>query len=44
MSRDAALLTAAKALKMNLSRAAQAGVRNADAKAPRWIAANGAAL
>jgi antitoxin CcdA len=46
LSLDAALLTEAKALKVNLSRAAEEGVRNAVvvAKSEQWKAANAAAL
>jgi antitoxin CcdA len=46
LSLDAALLTEAKALKVNLSRAAEEGVRNAvvAAKSEQWKAANAAAL
>ena len=45
-SLDASLLTEAKALKVNLSRAAEDGVRNAvaAAKAAQWKAENAAAL
>jgi antitoxin CcdA len=46
LSLDAALLTEAKALKVNLSRAAEEGVRHAvaAAKSEQWIATNAAAL
>lgn len=46
LSLDAALLTEAKALKVNLSRAAENGVRDAvtDAKARLWKAENAAAI
>lgn len=46
LSLDAALLTEAKALKVNLSRAAEEGVRIAvtAAKTEQWIAENAAAL
>ena len=46
LSLDAKLLTEAKALKVNLSRAAEDGVRHAvvAAKAARWKAENAAAL
>jgi antitoxin CcdA len=46
LSLDAALLTEAKALMVNLSRAAEEGVRNAvvAAKSEQWKAANAAAL
>lgn len=46
LSLDAALLTEAKELKVNLSRAAEEGVRTAVAavKAEQWKAANTAAL
>jgi antitoxin CcdA len=46
LSLDAALLTEAKALKVNLSRAAEEGVRNAvvAAKSEQWKAANATAL
>ena len=46
LSLDATLLTEAKALKVNLSRAAEEGVRSAvaAAKAAQWKAANAAAL
>jgi len=46
LSLDATLLTEAKQLKVNLSRAAEEGVRSAvaAAKAGQWKAANGAAI
>lgn len=46
LSLDATLLTEAKALKVNLSRAAEDGVRNAvaTAKAERWKIENADAL
>lgn len=46
LSLDAKLLTEAKALKVNLSRAAEDGVRHAvaAAKTARWKAENAAAL
>jgi antitoxin CcdA len=46
LSLDTALLTEAKALKVNLSRAAEEGVRTAvaTAGAAQWQAANAAAL
>ncbi len=46
LSLDAELLSEAKALKVNLSRAAEEGVRSAvaAAKAQRWKAENAAAL
>ena len=46
LSLDASLLTEAKALKVNLSRAAEDGVRVAVsvAKAAQWKAANAAAI
>ncbi|MCO4842590.1 MAG: type II toxin-antitoxin system CcdA family antitoxin [Yoonia sp.] len=46
LSLDAALLTEAKQLKVNLSRAAEEGVRHAvaTAKAAQWRDANAAAL
>jgi len=46
LSFDTALLTGAKALKVNLSRAAEEGVRTAvaTAGAEQWKAANAAAL
>ncbi len=46
LSLDAALLSEAKALKINLSRAAEAGVRAAvvQAQEERWKAENAAAL
>jgi len=46
LSMDATLLSEAKALKVNLSRAAEDGLRNAVAiaKAKRWRAENAAAL
>lgn len=46
VSLDAALLTEAKGLKVNLSRAAEEGVRSAvaSAKAEQWRAENAAAL
>jgi antitoxin CcdA len=46
LSLDAALLTEAKTLKVNLSRAAEEGVRSAvvAAKAKQWKATNAAAL
>ena len=46
LSLDAALLTEAKELKVNLSRAAEEGGRTAvaAAKSEQWIAANAAAL
>lgn len=46
LSLDAALLTEAKSLKVNLSRAAEEGVRHAvaTAKAEQWKAENAAAL
>lgn len=46
LSLDATLLTEAKALKVNLSRAAEDGVRSAvaAAKAAQWKTANAAAL
>ncbi|WP_281984977.1 type II toxin-antitoxin system CcdA family antitoxin [Thalassorhabdomicrobium marinisediminis] len=46
LSLDAALLSEARALKVNLSRAAEEGVRHAvaSAKAERWKAENAAAL
>ncbi|PVA05558.1 type II toxin-antitoxin system CcdA family antitoxin [Thalassorhabdomicrobium marinisediminis] len=46
LSLDAALLSEARALKVNLSRAAEEGVRHAvaSAKAERWKAENASAL
>ncbi len=46
LSLDATLLTEAKELKVNLSRAAEEGVRTAvaAAKTTQWKAANGAAI
>ena len=46
LSMDATLLSEAKALKVNLSRAAEEGIRNAvsAAKARQWKAENAAAL
>jgi antitoxin CcdA len=46
VSLDAILLTEAKALKVNLSRAAEEGVRSAvaAAKAEQWTAENAAAI
>ncbi|MGJ8624154.1 MAG: type II toxin-antitoxin system CcdA family antitoxin [Yoonia sp.] len=46
LSMDASLLTEAKALKVNLSRAAEEGVRHAvaTAKAEQWKAENASAL
>lgn len=46
LSLDAELLTEAKALKLNLSRAAEDGVRSAvaAAKAERWKSENAAAM
>lgn len=46
LSMDATLLTEAKALKVNLSRAAEEGVRHAvaTAKAEQWKAENASAL